>query len=112
MTTVLGRFVGIPIDVRHITLSTGQTTFALHRLGLDALFTQEALYAFFGLACVLSLNLSVSFLLAIAVAMRAREVSFGRAMRLFGDMFVGFVRSPLRFFLPVERGASAPRPGH
>lgn len=112
MTTVLGRFVGIPIDVRHITLSTGQTTFALHRLGFEALFTMEAVYAFLGLACVLSLNLSVSFLLAIAVAMRARDVSFGRAMRLFGDMFVGFVRSPLRFFLPVERGAVAPRPGH
>lgn len=112
MTTVLGRFVGIPIDVRHITLSTGQTTFALHRLGFEALFTMEAVYAFLGLACVLSLNLSVSFLLAIAVAMRAREVSFGRALRLFGDMFVGFVRSPLRFFLPVERGAATPRPGH
>ena len=112
MTSVLGRFIGVPIDVRHITLSTGQTTFALHRLGFEALFTQEAAYAFLGLACVLSLNLSVSFLLAIAVAMRAREVSFGRAMRLFGDMFVGFVRSPLRFFLPVERGAASPRPGH
>lgn len=112
MTTVIGRFVGVPIDVRHITLSTGQTVFALRALGASALATPEARYALLGLGCVLVLNLSVSFVLAIAVAMRAREVGFGTALRLFADMFVGFVRSPLRFFLPVERVSEADRAAH
>jgi site-specific recombinase len=112
MTTVIGRFVGVPIDVRHITLSTGQTVFALRSLGASALATPEARYALLGLLCVLVLNLGVSFVLAIVVAMRAREVGFGTALRLFADMFVGFVRSPLRFFLPVERVSEADRAAH
>ena len=108
----MGQFAGIPLEVRHITLSTGTVTLAVLSLGQQALFSRELLMAVLGLVVILFLNLVVSFGCAITVALRAREVSLADALRTFAAITVGFVKKPLRFFIPVEDpNAAAPAPG-
>lgn len=110
MTPIFGAFIGVPIEVRHVTLSTGSLTMAVRSLGWDSLQTDEVHTAALGIGCILACNLFVSFGLAFAVAIRAREVTFLQALRLTGYVFIGFLKSPFRFFLPVgDAGSPAPK---
>jgi len=98
-----GRFLGIPMDVRHVTLNTG--TLALALTSRDGLPVPLAalLWALAGVAVMFVLNLSVSFLLALYTALRAYSVP-GREMgRLLAHLVGAFFRSPGRFILPPRR---------
>ncbi len=112
MVPVLASFAGLPIEVRHVTLSTGSIAFAVQALGPETLYTQELKEAAVGVACILTLNLLVSFALAFGVALRAREVKMSEALRLFGAVIVGFFKSPIRFFLPIEKKGTKPAAAH
>ena len=104
MTPVIGSFFGIPLEVRHVTLSTGSLALAGCTLGLGAPhFGAAAL----GIVCMLALNFSVSFACALFVALRARGINHA-GRRLVAAIFSRFVREPLPFFLPVGRDATAP----
>jgi site-specific recombinase len=102
MTPVLGRFFGIPLEVRHITLSTGSLTQAIATLGIAHPGVGAACG---GLAIILALNFGVSFTCALAVALRARGVNHA-GRRLVRAIGARFRRDPVPFFLPVEKGAS------
>ncbi len=110
LTPVIGQFSGLPLDVRHVTLSTGSVTMAVCSLGAGALRTSALHAAALGIVGVLALNLTVSFTLAILLAMGARGVSFKNGARLLAAIAGGFFRRPLRFFLPVGEDAATPRP--
>jgi site-specific recombinase len=112
LTYTLGQFSGIPVDVRHVTLSTGSLTYAVLGIGTEVMSTPAFKGACIGIACILAMNLGVSFTLAVIVALRAREVPFWTAMRLPVDLAIGFVKSPLRFFLPVEGASAQPHASH
>jgi site-specific recombinase len=99
MMPVVGKFLGVPLEVRHVTLSTGSLTFAALSLGGNPLSHEGFLAAVGGIGVVLLLNFGVSFALALGVAMRAREVERG-ASRLFGAIVRRFFRSPGEFFFP------------
>jgi site-specific recombinase len=58
------------------------------------------LWAALGIAIIGSLNFGVSFVLALAVALRAREVDRSDRFRLIISVIVTFFRSPLQFFVP------------
>lgn len=113
MTPVIGKFLGLPLDIRHITLSTGAVTLAwlaepAAERHLDAYLGASAGIALMGL-----MNFGVSFVLALAVALRAREVGFRGWLTLGGALLKAFVKSPLRFFLPPrDDGGSKPAPHH
>jgi site-specific recombinase len=104
MTPVFGRFFGIPLEVRHITLSTGSLTQAIAKLGF---FHPGVGAACGGLAIILALNFGVSFTCALAVALRARGVNHA-GRRLVRAILSRFRRDPLPFLLPVEKGATEP----
>jgi site-specific recombinase len=103
---IIGVFAGAPLEARHVTLSTGSLTFAVTSLGTESLSSELVHAAVLGIAIILALNLTVSFALAFIIALRAREVTFGQALRLVGIITLGFVKSPFKFFLPVEKAAS------
>ncbi|MBK6515208.1 MAG: gliding motility protein [Polyangiaceae bacterium] len=109
---IIGAFAGAPLDVRHVTLSTGSLTLAVTSLGSEAISGGPFRAAVLGIFVILVLNLSVSFSLAFGMALRAREVSLVQALRLFVAVVVGFFKSPLRFFLPVGEKGAAPAHGH
>ena len=74
MTPALGRFLGLPLDVRHVTLSAGFLAASVSALGPASLGTGQVLGAIGGLASMALLNVGVSFALALGTAMHARRL--------------------------------------
>lgn len=99
MTPVFGKFFGLPLDVRHITLSTGALTFAVNALGNEA-GALGLVPAMLGIAIIGVLNFGVSFVLALAVALRARDVPRGDRIRLLQAIFARFAKRPTEFVFP------------
>ena len=117
MIPVFARFFGLPVDVRHITLSTGSLTLALSSLGLGGIGSAAGVTgvswsavasAAAGIALIGLLNFGVSFALALIVALRARDVPPGESKALPGAVFRRFLRRPAEFFYP-PRDAGPPQ---
>ena len=75
MVPAIAAFFGLPLDVRHVTLSTGQVTAALAALGPESVRQAATLRAIVGILGIGALNLLVSFGLALFVTIRARNFS-------------------------------------
>jgi len=101
------RFFGLPLDVRHITLSTGSLTLAISSVGIDGVGVHAFVSAVVGIAIIGLLNFGVSFALALVVALRARDVAGGERKTLPGAVLRRFLRRPLEFFYP-PRDAGPP----
>lgn len=108
MTPVIGKFFGLPLDVRHVTLSTGALTLAVCALGGETLFSAEFRAAALGIGIIGALNFGVSFVLALLVALRAREVSHRDHLRMWASVIVTFLKSPLQFILPPAAPDATP----
>ena len=108
MLPVVARFFGLPLDVRHITLSTGSLTLAMSSLGVHGVGWSAFLSAVAGIAIIGLLNFGVSFALALVVALRARDVPRGERTTLAGAVVRRFLRRPIEFFYP-PRDAGPPR---
>ena len=96
----IGHFIGIPLDVRHVTLSTGTLALAAASLGKDWLYRGWFIHTVFGIALTFTLNLGVSFSIAAVVAMKAYGVSKTDQLRLLRYTLMSFLRSPRRFLMP------------
>lgn len=105
---VAGVFFGLPLDVRHVTLSTGSLALAASQRGWALLLTPEMGYAAAGVLVVLLLNFTVSFNLALAVAMRARGVSAPQLAAANRALLRRFFRHPLQFLIPPADGVTTP----
>jgi site-specific recombinase len=110
MTPVMGKFFGLPLDVRHVTLSTGALTLGVCALGSHELREPGFLFAALGIGIIGILNFGVSFVLALTVALRAREVHTN-IFRIFGAVMKHFLRAPFSFFFPPAAD-NAPRAPH
>ncbi|WP_186648276.1 site-specific recombinase [Fluviispira vulneris] len=103
MTPVFGMFFGIPLEVRHVTLSTGSFAFALSSLGFTDFETIDVVFACLGIVAIGFLNVVVSFSLALSVAIRARKVqSLGRK-RVRAAILKRLRTSPLDFLFPIAK---------
>jgi len=110
---VFGKFFGIPLDVRHITLSTGSLTLSISSIGIDGAGTAAFAWACVGIAVIGLLNFGVSFTLALIVALRARDVPRGERRTLPFAVLRRFVRRPIEFFYPPRDPEGAqPSPPH
>lgn len=106
MVPVFAKFFGLPIDVRHVTLSTGSLTFAISSAGVDAIGWSPVIAAAIGIAIIGLLNFGVSFALALVVALRARDVTRGESAALPGAVLRRFIRRPFEFFYPPREPAT------
>jgi site-specific recombinase len=104
-----GRIAGFPLDVRHVTLSTGTLALAAASLP-DAELSQHALLmAGLGIGVTFVLNLTVSFLLAFATAVRAYDVGRVELLRLAGRAAIRIATRPFDFVLPVAWPREVPK---
>jgi site-specific recombinase len=112
LSPVIARFFGIPLDVRHVTLSTGMVALAAAQYGLDALRQGWLYFAIAGIAVTFVLNLSVSFTIASVVALRAYSVPAREQLQILRYVGRQFLRAPMQFIFPgrVDRSAPAPLP--
>jgi site-specific recombinase len=96
----MGHFFGIPLDVRHVTLSTGTLALAAASFGREWLYRGWFIHTVLGIAAIFILNLGVSFSIAASVALRAYGVSRREQIRLLKYTAGSFLRSPRRFLIP------------
>jgi site-specific recombinase len=101
-TPEIARFFGLPLDVRHVTLSTGMLALAAARYGTAALGSHWFYAAVEGIGITFVLNLSVSFSIASVVALRAYNVQRSERLSILKYVLGQAVRSPLRFLYPVD----------
>jgi site-specific recombinase len=97
------RFLGIPLEVRHITLQAASVAFTYAPLADAGLLrTADVLWSLAGVAVTGILNFSVSFYLSLRTAMRARGLESGERALLWRDLRAAFRADPLSFL--VARG--------
>jgi site-specific recombinase len=97
---VFGHFFGLPLDVRHVTLSTGTLALAAARYGTASLGRAWLYSAVGGIAVVFVLNLTVSFTIACAVALMAYNVDFHEQLEILRFLVREGLRAPWKFILP------------
>lgn len=107
MVPLASKMFGLPLDVRHVTLSTGALTFAFRGMGMDAFVAAGGLWAVAGIGVIGMMNFGVSFICALLVAVRARDITLRQDLRLFGALLRAFIFSPARFFFPPASEPSA-----
>jgi site-specific recombinase len=93
-------FFGLPIEVRHVTLSTGQLAAALGALGWRLLAEPVFWWCVAGIAATGLLNLAVSFWLAFRVALRSRGVRLHERDRIAAALSRRWREHPRSFFWP------------
>jgi len=93
-------FLGIPLDVRHVTLGTGQLAAAASTLGWPVLAEPAFWWCVAGLVATGTLNLGVSFWLALKVALRSRGITLADRRLLYAAVRQRLWQSPRSFLLP------------
>ena len=97
----IGFMTGLPLDVAHVTISSAY--FGLALVALDFSVNPATIgNSLAGIALIGFVNLSVSFTLALWVAVRARGVSFSQAGGLVAILF-GRLRANWKQFVWPER---------
>jgi len=107
---VLGEFFGLPIDIRHVTLSTGTLALAAARFGTASLGNRWFYHATVGIAVIFVLNLFVSFTIAAFVALRAYDVGPREQWSILRFLVQHAVRNPLQFIVPAFNGDQSGKP--
>jgi len=110
MAPAIAMFFGLPLDVRHVTLSTGQVTAAFAELGGDRLWSLGTLWIGIGILGIGLLNILISFSLALFVAIRARNLRGPERHEFFQALAGRLRKSPLSFVLPIGVTAAAKVP--
>ena len=105
-TTLFGVLFGLPIDIRHVAFSSAFVGIAFVTLDF-ASYLGLFLWAAIGVAAIGLINLSVSFSLALNVALRAREVTDTPWQLIIGATLRHLWRNPRDFFLPPKPTDSA-----
>ena len=98
---VVGDFFKLPIDIRHITFSSGNLAYGLY--GVDFIISFEnIIWCILGIGIIGFGNFIVSFLLSLWIALRSREVPLSELKHLAGCVWRAFRAQPRAFFLPVK----------
>jgi site-specific recombinase len=97
---VVALFFGLPIEVRHVTLSTGQLAAAVGAEGFGLMGQSAFWWCVAGIAATGVLNLSVSFFLAFRVALRSRGIRLNDRSRIYRALRSRLWRQPLSFIWP------------
>jgi site-specific recombinase len=101
MMPEIGRFTGLPADVRHVTLNTGIVSLAASA-GVETGANQLAwlIRAIAGIGVMFVLNLSVSFGCSLFSAARAYELPADDMWGILRGIGRRLIRSPLTFVRP------------
>jgi site-specific recombinase len=100
MAPQVALFFGLPLDVRHVTLSTGQLALASFALGPAVFSTGMFWLAVAGIGVIGFLNLTVSFGLAMWVAIRSTGAGAVSRRRLRRAVLARLLSRPRDFLLP------------
>jgi len=100
LVPAIAGFLGIGLEVRHVTLSAGQLGAACAALGWDVLHQPALWWALAAIPAIGAANLSVSFYLAFRVALRAHNVTDVARHQVSAAINRRWRQVPLSFFWP------------
>ncbi len=100
---VVGKIFGIPFDIRHITIASGNVSIGLYGTGVNAVPPYFMMAVFFGVLGIGLLNFLVSFALAFTVAVKSRGIHLSQYPRLFSTIIRYLFHHPRQFFLPERK---------
>lgn len=76
----IGKFIGIPFDIRHVTISSGNFAIAL---GSDHCYELDLIISvFLGVIYIGLINIASSFLISFIVACRSRSLSWKQSLKV------------------------------
>lgn len=99
---VVALFFGLPLEVRHVTLSTGQLAAAVGSDGIELLRHAPFWWCVAGIVVTGMLNVSVSFFMAFRVALRSRGIRLVDRSRIYRAIRARLWRKPLSFIWPTH----------
>ncbi len=101
-TGTVGRLLGLPIDIRHVSFASANLGLSIATLGLHDVHLARSLL---GIAGIGTMNLAVSFSLSLGLALHAKRTRLRYLPTLAGDLMRSTLRELPSWLLPV--GASA-----
>ena len=111
MEPVIAAFFGLPLEVRHVTLSTGQLALASWSFGAGIFGLPAFWWAVAGIGAIGFMNLTVSFGLALLVAIRSTGRGAVSRRRLRRAVLARVRAAPLEFLFPPKPNAGSTPPG-
>ena len=102
---IMGKILGIPFDIRHITISAGNTAIGIYGMGIDNIPPYFLLAVVFGVLGIGLLNFLVSFSLAFLVAVKSRGIRFAQYPKLLRTVMNYFWKHPRQYILPSKKMA-------
>ncbi len=103
-TVQIGHFLGLNLDIRHITFVSGNIAMAAY--GADFQLTLTTwFWCFMGLFFVGLMNFLVSFSLSLGLAFRSRNIPPSEIFALNKSVWKHFKKHPLQFFFPIKEKA-------
>jgi site-specific recombinase len=100
-TASLGIFLGLNIDIRHITFAAGNL--ALGLFGADFFVDMPTIiWGIIGIGLIGFVNFIVSFSLSLGLAFRSRNIPLSELRLLFSSTWAYFKSRPIAFFFPVK----------
>lgn len=98
----LGKIMGLPFDIRHITISAGNSAIGFYGLNHNV-STGYFITIFLGVLAIGFLNFLVSFALAFFVAVRSRGIVLKEYPELISEVLKYFRKHPIEFLLPPKQ---------
>ena len=101
ITGPVGLFLGLDLDIRHITFAAGNIALGFYGKGFEV-DTYTVVISVITVFLIGFFNFAVSFGLSMVLAFRSRKVNFGEVTEIYKEIFRYFMKNPLRFFLPIR----------
>ena len=100
-TASLGIFLGLNLDIRHITFASGN--FALALYGKSFIIDNWTIFwSVLGIGIIGFVNFIVSFSLSLGLAFRSRNIPLSELSLLFRAIWSHFKSYPITFFIPIK----------
>ncbi len=102
LVPVIMTFLGLGLDVRHVTLSSGSLAAAIPVYGFE-IFKMEAFWlAAAGIPMIGFFNVTVSFYFALLTAIKSRNIKAIQRGYIYRAVWQRFKKKPLSFVYPKE----------
>jgi len=109
MAPVIAENLALPLEVRHVTLSSGGLAAAVGVLGLSTVLTSGFWLAVLGIVSMAFLNVGVSFFFAFQLALRSRDLPRLERSSIYRAIVRAILTHPVSLFMVTSEpeGASA-----
>ena len=101
-TGSIGLFLGLNLDIRHITFGSGNLALALYGANYEVSYWM-LFWGIFGIGVIGLVNFIVSFSLSLGLAFRSRAISLFELRFVTGSIWKHFKSRPISFFFPTEK---------